>query len=388
MKHVLLTLLFVVFTSHSFSQDYLILNNGEKVAVTVLEVADDYVRYRLFDESSRKMYVKDKSAILKIEFQDGRTEGISGEEVENSKKINKKRARSRQLPAREERTMDMGVNNSEPDIKSVENQQEEIKERYSDNENDDIPDFENRPSKLRSRQNSMNNERYRNNSMASSEISYQDVVYLRDGSVIRGTIIEQNPNKSLKIRTADGNTFVYRGIEVESIAKEPVRGRNRSPFNLGNNTFSEVQPGYKGIVELGYDIGVGDYGIDRLRLNFINSYQFNSFFSLGFGTGLRYYFDEDAAVIPFFADFRAQVFDNYISPYVSLGMGYSFDASNGFDGVGFLLNPTVGASFRIAERSSVNVGLGYEMQRMKFYSYYNDKSRNSGAFSIVAGISF
>ena len=37
----------------------------------------------------------------------------------------------------------------------------------------------------------------------------EDVVYLKNGSVIRGVIIEQVPYQTLKIQTKDGNIFVY-----------------------------------------------------------------------------------------------------------------------------------------------------------------------------------
>jgi hypothetical protein len=48
----------------------------------------------------------------------------------------------------------------------------------------------------------------------------QDVVYLKNGSMIRGTIIEQIPNKSIKIQTADGSVFVYQLNDVARITKE------------------------------------------------------------------------------------------------------------------------------------------------------------------------
>jgi len=217
--------------------------------------------------------------------------------------------------------------------------------------------------------------------------NYQDVVYLKNGSIIRGVIIEQVPNKSIKIETADRNVFVYQMDEIEKLAKEQYQRKSGSSLN---NT--GLQSGYKGIVELGYQIGTGDYGMDRLKLNIINGYQINPYFSLGFGTGLRYYFDEAAALIPVFADFRANFINNKVSPYFSLGVGYSFDATNGFEGVGFLLNPTVGVGFKVSEKSAMNVGLGYEMQKMDFYygGYYGyySSSENSGAISINVGISF
>ena len=50
--------------------------------------------------------------------------------------------------------------------------------------------------------------------------SYQDVVYLKNGSIIKGTIIEQVPNESIKIQTADGSIFVYKMEEILKMTKE------------------------------------------------------------------------------------------------------------------------------------------------------------------------
>ena len=48
----------------------------------------------------------------------------------------------------------------------------------------------------------------------------EDVVYLKDGSVIRGTIVEQRPGESVLIRTRDGNQFRYRMDQIDRLAKE------------------------------------------------------------------------------------------------------------------------------------------------------------------------
>jgi hypothetical protein len=56
-----------------------------------------------------------------------------------------------------------------------------------------------------------------------------EVVYLKNGGVVRGTIIEQIPNEKIKIQTADGNIFVYKFDEIEKITKEPkISSRNNS----------------------------------------------------------------------------------------------------------------------------------------------------------------
>ena len=224
--------------------------------------------------------------------------------------------------------------------------------------------------------------------------NYQDVVYLKNGSIIRGTIIEQVPNESIKIETSDKSVFVYEMKDIEKIAKEESKTKNR-----GAISDSGLKVGYKGIVEWGYQVGVGDAKMDRLKLNIINGYQLNPYFSLGLGTGLRYYLDENAVTIPVFLDFRANFIDNKTSPYLSLGVGYSLSATDKmpFTGGGFLLNPTLGASFKVSEKTALIIGIGYEMQRFKFQSlsYYThgnlytyEEVRNYGAISIEVGISF
>lgn len=52
--------------------------------------------------------------------------------------------------------------------------------------------------------------------------TYKEVVYLNNGSIIKGVIIEQVPNESIKIQTADGSVFVYPMSEIQKITKEMV----------------------------------------------------------------------------------------------------------------------------------------------------------------------
>ena len=50
----------------------------------------------------------------------------------------------------------------------------------------------------------------------------KDVVYLKNGDIVWGTIVEQIPGESLKIQTADGSVFVYGMTEISKIVKEPA----------------------------------------------------------------------------------------------------------------------------------------------------------------------
>ena len=182
--------------------------------------------------------------------------------------------------------------------------------------------------------------------------------------------------------------------EIQKLTKEEktvAKVDNLAPVNESEG----LQRGYRGIAELGYQFGLGDYGMDRLKINMINGGQISPYFFIGGGVGLRYYFDADAALIPVFVHARANVLDKKVSPYFALSIGYAFNASNDFEAVGLLVSPSSGVTFNVSERVALNVGLSYEMQSMEFYDYdyyYGYQSdiyrKNSGALSIDFGLSF
>jgi hypothetical protein len=215
---------------------------------------------------------------------------------------------------------------------------------------------------------------------------YQDVVYLKNGSIIRGTIIEQVPNKSIKIETADQSVFVYQFDEIEKFSKEVARDRRNDYTNYS----SRRKSGYIGILDVGYALGTGDYGLNFINLTMVNGYKFNPYFSLGFGTGIRYYLDEDAILMPFFINFKVNFINKAVSPYIALNAGYSFNASNDFESVGFLINPSIGVHFNIVNNFGINIGIGYEGQWAEVYEhyYYDPVSKAISGISFKLGFVF
>lgn len=47
-----------------------------------------------------------------------------------------------------------------------------------------------------------------------------DILYLKNGSVIKGSVKEIIPTEIVKIETADGSLFVYNMVDVDKISKE------------------------------------------------------------------------------------------------------------------------------------------------------------------------
>lgn len=69
-----------------------------------------------------------------------------------------------------------------------------------------------------------------------------DVVYLKNGGMIKGIIIEQIPNESIKIQTKDGNIFVYKNDEIEKIAKEQEVAEPQKTGRQGSEEIKTTMP--------------------------------------------------------------------------------------------------------------------------------------------------
>lgn len=223
--------------------------------------------------------------------------------------------------------------------------------------------------------------------------NYEETVYLKNGSIIRGIIVEQVPNESLKIQTRDGNLFVYSLNEVEKITKEGLE----PSYKQSNNSSDKV--GYKGFVDLGYSIGVGESykRVDRLEFSTSHGYQFNPYFYLGAGAGLNYFHDAEIVSVPLFANPRLNLPTNGpVSPFIDLKIGYTVSEYV----KGFYLAPSVGLRFDLKDNKALNFTVGYTMQKVRgtyyyyydsyYGSYYDEYSSNvnAGAITLKLGFEF
>jgi hypothetical protein len=83
-----------------------------------------------------------------------------------------------------------------------------------------------------------------------------DVIHLKNGSIIKGEIIEMIPNNRVKIETEGGNLFVYTFDEIEKMTKETITAS--SPFkNLNNEKDGGYYADYFSQSALGVAIGGG-----------------------------------------------------------------------------------------------------------------------------------
>lgn len=230
---------------------------------------------------------------------------------------------------------------------------------------------------------------------------YRDCVHLKNGSIIKGVIVEQVLGKTLTVETADGSQFVYDFCDIVKITKEkiepseqnrhrradsprqepPQRRDCRERYGVADDKDAEVtyaepmEPlkkkrqsnltaGYHGFFELngGYDFVEEANLVTGVMTS--HGYQFSPNLYLGVGAGLDLY-DFSCVNIPVFAHLRTTFINSRVTPYIDLRGGYSFGYFNGL-----YVDPSVGLRFGFGKhRAGFNIGIGYTIQKTYIEGY-------------------
>ena len=198
---------------------------------------------------------------------------------------------------------------------------------------------------------------------------YRDVVFLKNGSVIKGFYKELYPSDSLRMETIDGGVLVCAFSDIERIAKE------RTKIYVVNTQDNDLLPsriwrpkGYNGSIEYERDINSSDSHLITSAMFTVHGYQFNPYLFLGAGIGFQHMEYEDGGLklsftestIPLFADAKIHLLKTRIAPFVEGRIGYCI---KGFKGLYF--NPSVGVSFGISPKTGGILAFGYSFQKLK-----------------------
>lgn len=227
--------------------------------------------------------------------------------------------------------------------------------------------------------------------------SLQDVVYLKNGSVIRGLIVEQVPNQSIKIQTKDKNVFVFSINEVEKITKEGQDKADRNPRQT-----TELDPSLNNGLKTGINFeptlllapvvekSSNDKKYILTQAQVTANCQINPFIALGIGTGVRSYSFDDT-YFPLYGQFRVNFKNKPVSPYLETALGYGFSSKDSYDG-GAMFNLSFGFAKRM-KAGQVRFGLLLDAFDRKSDAAENDDFNlypdlGSTAFGIKVGFTF
>lgn len=191
-----------------------------------------------------------------------------------------------------------------------------------------------------------------------------DILYLKDGSVIRGTLIESITGSHVRFQNLEGQVREYPMSEVSSTK---ISGKNNRPVY-------ELQPiGFSHSSSIGLMVGSGSYG-DRANPSFqtINGVRIGKHWSTGIGTGLESF--GYGTLLPLFAHGRYSLLKGAVSPYIDGMAGYSLAISSpnyyywsdNYDENKGGITAGIGAGVKMmtGQRFGLTIGMGYRFQRL------------------------
>ena len=218
----------------------------------------------------------------------------------------------------------------------------------------------------------------------------EDVVYLKNGSIIRGIIIEQVPNQSIKIQTKDRNVFVFKYDEIEKMTKENL------PADNSNNNYQVTdfkKSDFINLTEINYSPGIGDVGNYGRNYDYsfgfraVNGYQLNEHLSLGIGIGIDRY--KYATFLPITFDARATILKGKVSPVFTANVGYAAGLNDYVKG-GLVINPQIGIKTYISKNVAYLFNVGYKWQKQEqevltrdYYSGLSTISKTSVYYQFI-----
>ncbi|MEX2347370.1 MAG: hypothetical protein WD604_17230 [Balneolaceae bacterium] len=193
--------------------------------------------------------------------------------------------------------------------------------------------------------------------MAQSNTNTEDVVYLKNGGIIRGEILEIVNNETVKIQTAGRNVFVLQMNDVDRIEEEKITaGRYYKTSGYINHT--------------GVDFLSGP-GTTTVRFQMMNGYRFSPRFAAGIGAGYIPY-NDPLGLIPVYLDLSYKLTEANAAPYLFLKTGYSFSVHSeerypveDHRG-GWLLNPGMGIEFNLSGGFRWYLNAGYNLNKAHF----------------------
>jgi len=227
--------------------------------------------------------------------------------------------------------------------------------------------------------------------------SCEKIFHLKNGSIIRGVVIEEKPGIEYKLRTTDGNIFVFHVEEIETIVlvEEEISVEDNSPIsNQGISIYSLNEVLFSGMFYddvATYNIGIGS----------INGIGFNEHVYVGVGAEYQYF--QEGYFIPVFLDLRLNLIPvkensfftflnggvaisgrrqsiTVVKPYNDSSYEQAIEFENGFIGrMGF------GYKTKIATNLSANFSFYYTAHSYatKAWLYDNVYYRDDGIYSLV-----
>jgi opacity protein-like surface antigen len=185
-----------------------------------------------------------------------------------------------------------------------------------------------------------------------------DLVYLKNGSVIRGKIIEKDDRDKIKILSEGGNIWAFSSTEIDSISVQ----MNTNDFDLALE--------YQNNTSLGTLVAGGQNQKNSMfSALMLQGIGYHARYFSGIGIGIEFL---EYNTLPLFIEQRALLNRNVISNFIYLRGGFAFPVEQPdvtwqetrYQG-GWLVGAGTGIMARINSHNTITIDIGYRFQDLK-----------------------
>lgn len=203
----------------------------------------------------------------------------------------------------------------------------------------------------------------------------KEIIYLKNGDIIIGTIIRQLPSGQIIVKKRDHTVLVFESSGIAAI----------DSISRNSRAIAQVHNGFFNLTEGGILTGnSGNSNKSPFSLMNISAWQFKNGIAVGGGAGVEF---ENETYLPVVADIRYFMKRQGANPFFGIQGGYSFALDkpdklysdpliNSIPGFrsnlemkakgGLLLNPAVGICTSLNSNLALTFSVGYRMMRHRY----------------------
>lgn len=211
-------------------------------------------------------------------------------------------------------------------------------------------------------------------SIAGAQNVSQSTVYMKNGSVIHGKIIEWKPEVSITVSTKDSSKIIIAMSDIDKISWEENQNNNEKIKE--DKPATQINFRDKGLsfaADASFNFYVGEYSGASPGIHAMVGYHFSEKLCLSVATGFEY--DGGFVAFPVYADCKIYFNNNPGSALLGVDAGYNILQPGGgspgftYGGMGQLY---FGARHTISKNVALNFVGGYRIQAIYlFNSHYN-----------------
>jgi hypothetical protein len=207
---------------------------------------------------------------------------------------------------------------------------------------------------------------------------YNDVVYLKDGSKIRGSVLNYKPDESVLVALSSGQEVKILAKDVKKVVMDlptapktikPYEFRERGLYNATSFALSFGKSYYTNSGGVGLQHSIG--------------YQFKRILGAGVGVSYENLYVQNSAegrMFSVFGELRGYLSKHNTAFYYNLAGGMAFPVAKADENLtnlkgGLLIYPAVGMRFGASKRYNFFMDIGAKIQQVS-YSSVNEWSEN------------